>query len=446
MSNKTTTSDKLKMYLKHPGSFIMMILVMLAAILTFTVLLFLIAYILMNGVPHLKPSLFAWEYSSDNASVMPALVNTVVMTLLSLLIAVPFGIFSAIFLVEYAGRGNKFVEVIRLTTETLSGIPSIVYGLFGMLFFCTAFGGYSILAGTLTMAIMVLPLIMRTTEEALIAVPDMYREASFGLGAGKLRTIFRIILPAAVPAKGRLPLLIICAIYCIFFAVKTTPDEPVVQTKETSGKSLNQAPLSPFAERAGYLIFILDALGLMFAKQIGLDNWQITVIGALLMIICGVLKPKEAVSALPVSMLLLIVGALAMSGALSSTGAGEWIGGYMAQLVTAVNGNSYIVGAVFFVIPFIMTQFMQNRATMMIFHPIAIATCASIGGNPIGLMILIQAGCLSAFMTPMATAAIPYMMDYGGYNQSIMFKMSWLPAIIFILVSVLWTMTIFPIL
>lgn len=200
MSNKTTTSDKLKMYLKHPGSFIMMILVMLAAILTFTVLLFLIAYILMNGVPHLKPSLFEWEYSSDNASVMPALVNTVVMTLLSLLIAVPFGIFSAIFLVEYAGRGNKFVEVIRLTTETLSGIPSIVYGLFGMLFFVNTLDwGFSLLAGAFTLSIMILPLIMRTTEEALKAVPDSYREGSFGLGAGKLRTVFRIVLPSAIP-------------------------------------------------------------------------------------------------------------------------------------------------------------------------------------------------------------------------------------------------------
>ena len=200
MSNKTTTSDKLKMYLKHPGSFIMMILVMLAAILTFTVLLFLIAYILMNGVPHLKPSLFAWEYSSDNASVMPALVNTVVMTLLSLLIAVPFGIFSAIFLVEYAGRGNKFVEVIRLTTETLSGIPSIVYGLFGMLFFVNTLDwGFSLLAGAFTLSIMILPLIMRTTEEALKAVPDSYREGGFGLGAGKLRTVFRIVLPSAIP-------------------------------------------------------------------------------------------------------------------------------------------------------------------------------------------------------------------------------------------------------
>ena len=122
------------------------------------------------------------------------------MTLLSLLIAVPFGIFSAIFLVEYADRGNKFVGVIRLTTETLSGIPSIVYGLFGMLFFVNTLGwGFSLLAGAFTLSIMILPLIMRTTEEALKAVPDSYREGSFGLGAGKLRTVFRIVLPSAIP-------------------------------------------------------------------------------------------------------------------------------------------------------------------------------------------------------------------------------------------------------
>ena len=134
MINKTTIGDKFRTYLKHPGSFILMLLVMLASVITFAVLIFLIAYILINGVPHITPSLFSLEYSSENASVVPAFVNTIVMTLLSLLIAVPFGIFSAIFLVEYAKRGNKFIEVIRLTTETLSGIPSIVYGLFGMLF------------------------------------------------------------------------------------------------------------------------------------------------------------------------------------------------------------------------------------------------------------------------------------------------------------------------
>ncbi len=198
--NEVTLGQKLKSYTRTPGSLIVMILVMLAAIITFAVLIFLIAYILIRGVPYLQPSLFSLDYSSENASLMPALINTVIMTALSLLIAVPFGIFSAIFLVEYAKRGNKFVEVIRLTTETLQGIPSIVYGLFGMLFFVTALGwGFSILAGAFTLSIMVLPLIMRSTEEALKAVPDSYREGSFGLGAGKLRTVFRIVLPSAIP-------------------------------------------------------------------------------------------------------------------------------------------------------------------------------------------------------------------------------------------------------
>lgn len=200
MSNRVTIGQKMKSYTKKPGSLIIMLLVMAAAIVTFAVLFFLIAYILIHGLPYLKPSLFSFTYTSENASLMPALINTIMMTLLSLVIAVPFGIFSAIFLVEYAGRGNRFVETIRLTTETLSGIPSIVYGLFGMLFFVTTCGwGFSLLAGAFTLAIMILPLIMRTTEEALKAVPDSFREGSFGLGAGKLRTVFRIVLPSAVP-------------------------------------------------------------------------------------------------------------------------------------------------------------------------------------------------------------------------------------------------------
>lgn len=195
-----SVKEKLKNYKRTPGSFIVMLLVLIAAIITFAALLFLIAYILVNGVPYLKPSLFSFTYTSDNVSLMPALINTLIMTALSLLIAVPLGIFSAIYLVEYAKRGNKFVEIIRLTTETLQGIPSIVYGLFGMLFFVTfCHWGFSILAGAFTLSIMVLPLIMRSTEEALKSVPDSYREGSFGLGAGKLRTVFRIVLPSAVP-------------------------------------------------------------------------------------------------------------------------------------------------------------------------------------------------------------------------------------------------------
>lgn len=198
--NRLTAGQRLHAYMRTPGSFFMMILVLLSAAITFAVLLFLIVYILVNGIPYLKPDLFAFRYTSENASLMPALINTLLMTLLSLLIAVPLGIFAAIFLVEYAKRGNKFINVIRITTETLSGIPSIVYGLFGLLFFVTTCKwGYSLLAGAFTLAIMILPLIMRTTEEALKSVPDTFREGSFGLGAGKLRTVFQIVLPSAVP-------------------------------------------------------------------------------------------------------------------------------------------------------------------------------------------------------------------------------------------------------
>ena len=175
-------------------------LVRIAALLTAAVLVFLIGYILVMGIPNLKPELFAWEYNSENVSLTPALINTVLMTAFSLAISTPLGIFAAIWLVEYAHRGSKLVKAVRVTTETLQGIPSIVYGLFGMLFFVTQLHwGYSLIAGAFTLAIMVLPVIMRTTEEALIAVPDSYREGSFGLGAGKLRTVFRIVLPSAVP-------------------------------------------------------------------------------------------------------------------------------------------------------------------------------------------------------------------------------------------------------
>lgn len=170
------------------------------AAVTSLVLAFVVGYILVNGVPYLTPSLFEWEYDSTNVSLMPALVNTLVMAGLSLLMAVPVGVGSAIYLVEYAKRGSRFVQMVRTTTETLQGIPSIIYGLFGLLFFVTALQwGLSLLAGACTLAIMVLPVIMRTTEEALLAVPDSYREGSYGLGAGRLRTIFRVVLPSAMP-------------------------------------------------------------------------------------------------------------------------------------------------------------------------------------------------------------------------------------------------------
>ena len=174
--------------------------VYLCAGFTIEVLLFMLGYILVKGVPFLRSDLFNWKYTSENCSVVPALINTLIMTLMALVIACPLGIGSAIYLAEYAKKGNRFVKIVRMTTETLTGIPSIIYGLFGMLLFVGFLHwGYSLMAGAATVAIMILPTIMRTTEESLLAVPDSFREGSFGLGAGKLRTVFTLVLPSAMP-------------------------------------------------------------------------------------------------------------------------------------------------------------------------------------------------------------------------------------------------------
>lgn len=171
----------------------------LATAATLFILLFIIWHVVSNGVPHLKPSLFAWKYTTENVSMTPAIINALIIVGISLSIAIVLGVGAAIYLVEYARPGNKLVALVRVTTETLSGIPSIVYGLFGMLFFVTYLEwGYSVLAGSMTVAIMILPTIMRSTEEALMAVPLTLREASYGLGAAKLRTVFVIVLPTAM--------------------------------------------------------------------------------------------------------------------------------------------------------------------------------------------------------------------------------------------------------
>ncbi len=176
------------------------ILVRVAAALSAAILLSIVGYILVMGVPYLSFDLFDFSYNSSNLSLMPALINTLIMIVISLLVAFPLGLGAAIYLVEYTRRNNRFVRAIRLTAETLTGIPSIVYGLFGLLFFVTALQWrMSLLSGALTLAIMVLPVILRTSEEALKPVPDSYREGSFSLGAGRLRTVFRVLLPAAIP-------------------------------------------------------------------------------------------------------------------------------------------------------------------------------------------------------------------------------------------------------
>ena len=198
--NQRTLKQRFASRKHDPVSLILFGFVYLAAFVSFLMIAFIISYILVKGVPHLNKGLFSLTYTTDNVSLLPALINTVFITILTLLIAVPIGIGGSIYLTEYAKRDNPIVNIIRIATETLSGIPSIIYGLFGALFFVKyAHFGLSLLSGAVTLSIMILPLIMRTTEEALLSVPNSYREGAFALGAGKLRTIFKIVLPSAMP-------------------------------------------------------------------------------------------------------------------------------------------------------------------------------------------------------------------------------------------------------
>ena len=205
---KPSISDQLRHFFKkeknrlirHPFSALVRILCRLAMIITLFSLLYLIGDILVKGIPNLKPELFSLNFTTENQSMLPSMINTLIITALALLVSIPLGIGGAIYLAEYAKRNSVMVRLIRITAETLSGIPSIIYGLFGMMFFVNALSlKLSLLSGALTLALMVLPLILRTTEEALLSVPDSYREGSFGLGAGKLRTVMKIVLPPAMP-------------------------------------------------------------------------------------------------------------------------------------------------------------------------------------------------------------------------------------------------------
>ena len=245
------------------------------------------------------------------------------------------------------------------------------------------------------------------------------------------------------PMKARLPMLIAVMIYCIFFATKFAPDKPIVETTEMKTRQDNKTALPPFQEKAGYIIFIATTLALIFQRQLRVETWVICLTGALAMVLFGVLSEKEAVASINWPMAFLLVGSFAMGGALTETGAGEVVGNALAKMANTIS-NPYLIGLVFFIVPFLLTQVMMNRTVMIIFIPIAILACKSMGANPIGIMILVQSACLSSFMTPMATPAVPMCMAMGGYDLKSLIKQSILPAVILCIVSVAWIMTVFP--
>ena len=169
-----------------------------ALVISLVALIAVVAYVIINGVNNLSFNLIFGEYDPDTPTLLPALVGTLELVGIAAIIAVPIGISSAIFLVEYTNNKGRFVKIVGVATETLAGIPSIVYGLFGYLIFVVAFGwGYSLLGGGITLAIMILPTIVRSTQESLLSVQDGFREGAYALGTSKVRTIFRIVLPSA---------------------------------------------------------------------------------------------------------------------------------------------------------------------------------------------------------------------------------------------------------
>ena len=243
---------------------------------------------------------------------------------------------------------------------------------------------------------------------------------------------------------GRWPFLIIVPLWSFTMGYKIAPEKPVVPVSLVTVSRSEKKPLNKFSDWAGVIIFFGVVVLFIFGGNLGIPSWLVCFTGALLTVICGTLTTKEAIGALPINLAAMLVGALAMAGALSSTGAGEMIGQAISVAIGGVK-NGYILGAVFFLIPFVLTQFMQNQAVMNIFVPICLLTCQAIGADPMGLIILITAGSLTAFMTPMATSSIPAIMGAGGYDIKSLVKQSWLASIIFAVVYVLYTMTVMPV-
>lgn len=243
---------------------------------------------------------------------------------------------------------------------------------------------------------------------------------------------------------GKLPMLILLPLWAIFIGPKFTPENPVVPIlSAANAQKKDQKALTPFQDKAAVIIFFGDILALVFAKQIGFEAWFIAFLGGLLMVLCGSMDGKTALRSIPWDMILLFVGSLALGNALTDTGAGEVVGNMLSNLVGG-STNNYVLGALFFIVPYLLTQVMQNRIVNLLFCPICLMTCQSMNANPIGLVLCVSAASLTAFLTPMATSAVPVCMSEGGYDLKALFKSGWLISILISVVYVFYIMTLYP--
>lgn len=244
---------------------------------------------------------------------------------------------------------------------------------------------------------------------------------------------------------GRMPMVIAIILYSVFLAPKLAPDKGLnVGMGNENQQAVEKPPLSPVREVLGYGVFFAVVAGLLFESYLPLNSWQICMAGALIIVISGVLNEKEALGAVLLSPVWLYIGALAIGQGLVSTGAGDIIS-KMVLRILGENPSGLFIGFVFFATSFIFTQFMSNMAMYNAVRPIAILTCASLGFNPMGPIILCFIGSFTAYLTPMATATIPLVIGAGGYNQKDLLRLGWIPALLTAAISIPWVMLMFPV-
>ena len=243
--------------------------------------------------------------------------------------------------------------------------------------------------------------------------------------------------------KGRFPIMLLTIAYAWIIVPKLAPKTSEAKELEDTKRETQRRQLSRFSNLAGIVIFAANIVLMLCASKLGVEPYLICFSCAMLMIVCGVLTENEAIKAMPISMVALYVGANAAGAALTATGAGNIVGSWMAGLLGGTH-SSYLIGFMFFAVPFTLTQFMNNGGVLNVFLPICLLTCQALGANPIGPLILVDCACTTAFLTPMATPSVPLCMGVGGYEMKHLFKMGLPLAVLLTAANVLYVMTVYP--
>lgn len=242
---------------------------------------------------------------------------------------------------------------------------------------------------------------------------------------------------------GRLPAVVLCTIFMLVLGWKMAPKIPSMPIQEVKGKENNKKPLSPQKEKLAYIIFVLTTAGMLTSSLIHLDSWVIASLGALAMCLCGILNDREAFGSVNWNIVFLMAGSLGIANALAETGAAQLVGDWLQLAMGDIN-NPYIIGAIFFILPFLLTQIMSNTAVDNVFTPLAIMVCMSLEMNPLGVLCILRVAGSCSFFTPMASPAIAYVMPAGGYSVKDLVKMSCIPCLVLGVTCVFFCMTVFP--